>query len=299
MGRGGCNAFDNFMAQQGAYHHEQEEERRAKAKAKRDAERRYEVALRGRGGFPATVTLYESSTLAELADEARRALFPDVAGGEVFFVDAAAGRPIYRDGAVLVASLREPLTFDARVVAAPRWRVEPPREPAAAAPADPDAILLCYEDHDAAAAYDGDGPVYRPCRAAGKGDRLHCYVSIGGEPVLFPYARLVHDAAGVRNVRVSSVLTNCAAPVADDAAGGQRAKARRALLPRAAAGCLGARELAALRRDQLGLREAQAAQADRFLAHHEKARFAGAVRFAATLERDADGPVVDRIVGFL
>ena len=124
MGRGGCNAFDNFMAQQGAYHHEQEEERRAKAKAKRDAERRYEVALRGRGGFPATVTLYESSTLAELADEARRALFPDVAGGEVFFVDAAAGRPIYRDGAVLVASLaREPLTFDARVVAAPRWRV--------------------------------------------------------------------------------------------------------------------------------------------------------------------------------
>ena len=125
MGRGGCNAFDNFMAQQGAYHHEQEEERRAKAKAKRDAERRYEVALRGRGGFPATVTLYESSTLAELADEARRALFPDVAGGEVFFVDAAAGRPIYRDGAVLVASLaREPLTFDARVVAAPRWRVE-------------------------------------------------------------------------------------------------------------------------------------------------------------------------------
>ena len=89
MGRGGCNAFDNFMAQQGAYHHEQEEERRAKAKAKRDAERRYEVALRGRGGFPATVTLYESSTLAELADEARRALFPDVAGGEVFFVDAA------------------------------------------------------------------------------------------------------------------------------------------------------------------------------------------------------------------
>ena len=26
---------------------------------------------------------------------------------------------------------------------------------------------------------------------------------------------------------------------------------------------------------------------------------AGAVRFAATLERDADGPVVDRIVGFL
>ena len=182
-------------------------------------------------------------------------------------------------------------------------------------------------------------------------------MSIGGESVLFPYARLVHDAAGVRNVRVSSVLTNvrkglarlareavlgttrvadaareaarvaedfaprhralaakseaelaaeargadvarqCAAPVADDAAADARAAA---LLPRAAAGCLGAaRELAALRRDQLGLREAQAAQADRFLAHHEKARFAGAVRFAATLERDADGPVVDRIVGFL
>ncbi|KAH8068058.1 7S RNA binding protein [Aureococcus anophagefferens] len=346
MGRGGCNAFDNFMAQQGAYHHEQEEERRAKAKAKRDAERRYEVALRGRGGFPATVTLYESSTLAELADEARRALFPDVAGGEVFFVDAAAGRPIYRDGAVLVASLaREPLTFDARVVAAPRWRVERRAEAA-----DPDAILLCYEDHDAAAAYDGDGPVYRPCRAAGKGDRLHCYVSIGGEPVLFPYARLVHDAAGVRNVRVSSVLTNVRkglARLAREAVlgttrRGRRASAspgtsrrgtgpsrpsrRRSSPPRpgrrrrppvrgarrrrrrgdAAAALLqrgrglpAARELAALRRDQLGLREAQAAQADRFLAHHDKARFAGAVRFAATLERDADGPVVDRIVGFL
>ena len=97
--------------------------------------------------------------------------------------------------------------------------------------------------------------------------------------------------------RGADVARQCAAPVADDAAADARAAA---LLPRAAAGCLGAaRELAALRRDQLGLREAQAAQADRFLAHHEKARFAGAVRFAATLERDADGPVVDRIVGFL
>ena len=85
----------------------------------------------------------------------------------------------------------------------------------------------------------------------------------------------------------------------DDGDAALDARAAR-LLPLAREGRLGAaRDLAALRERQRALLEAQIAREATLRDHHAAAFFARAVHFAAVLERDADGPLLDRVIAFL